>query len=251
MGISHLEGPVQFYVTNPVSRAYTVGHLDKRLPLPPSLSTLECPARPPHALLPTLPSGPTLLDDYPIVTVAHVALVGLADATGDEERGRVQQHELEDGVVVGHLPAQDLGQDLGVLGGLLVARHVGERVVLRDDGLAVALSVAPPPQPPHVGRARAADLVELLDAADHHGLVDAGHPERLEEDGTQLGARDAQDPGLEDGAADARIDRVGQGADEVEERPPRKLLAYRGDVAHAGVEYWGEEEGVVGLGVDL
>src|SRR5688572_16445074 len=96
-----------------------VRDIDEGFPLLPGFATFQSPASPSQALLPALTARSPLFDDLSIVARTHVARVRLADTGDDEQRSRVDEHELEDRVVGRKLVVQNLGQNLGVLRWLL------------------------------------------------------------------------------------------------------------------------------------
>ena len=91
----------------------------------------------------------------------------------------------------------------------------------------------------------ARNLIKFLRTANDEGLGSACDLESLSESGAELLPRDTDNAGLED-----VLDGVRQGTDVVEDGAPGELFPDGGDIAHARVEDGGEEEGVVGGGVD-
>ena len=141
-------------------------------------------------------------------------------------------------VLLGLLATGDLIQRVG-----LDAKVAGVDAEVLDANLAAGSRLL---EHPAVGAARAADFVELLLAADDEGLPAASNAQGVRKGGAKIFPGDANDASLED-----VLDRVGQGSDVVEDGPPGQLLTDWCNVAHTCVEDWGEEEGIVGGGIDL
>lgn len=86
----------------------------------------------------------------------------------------------------------------------------------------------------------AADLVQILGAAYDEDFISGALGEGFCEDGEEGVLEDADDAGFDEVVAGVR-----ERAEEVEDGAEGELLADGRDVAHAGVEARGEEEGVV------
>ncbi|KAI6761627.1 hypothetical protein HG531_002180 [Fusarium graminearum] len=213
------------------------------------LATLESPASSSHALLPAQATRAALSDDLAVVSLAHVAGVSLADTGCDKESGGVEKDKLKDGVVVRELVMQNSGQDLCVLRRLLARGDCVEGMGaqakvarVHSEVFNLELSRAGLVDLPAQGVASTADFVEILLTTNDEGFLETSHAQRLSKGRTKISSANTNDTSLEN-----ILDRVSQGAKIVEDRSPRELLADRCNVAHAGVEHRGEQEGVVGL----
>lgn len=235
-----------------------IGDLNEGIPLLPGLSALDSPSCSPHALLPSAAAGPNFTQDLSIVTRAHFTSVTITDTGYHKKSSSVDQHKLYDWVVVWELIVENLLQDLGILSRLLswghgvegMSRHakvLGHQLeMLNLDFSRRGILFKLPAQ----RRPGAADLVELLLAADDHGLAHTIKTQALGKDRAEILPRDTNDAGFDHGAV-MDVHGIGQGPQQVENGAPGKLLAHRRDKAHAWVEGGREQEGVVGVGVDL
>lgn len=230
-----------------------IRNLHKRIPLPPCLTTLHCPSRPPHTLLPPPTTWTPLQNHLAIIPMSHIARVSITYPRHDKEGRGIHQHKLQNRIIIRQLIIQYAPQDGRILGGLLARRDGVQRVRRQAKVLGRQTEVLdllrPGAKAPAQRGPGARDLVQLLVAADDEGLAHAVEAQGLGKDGAQVAAGDADDAGLEHGGI-VDVHGVGEGAEEVEDGAPGEFFAHGGDEAHAGVEGGGEEEGVVGFGVE-